>query len=448
MPPKVSASHKHTRITKKCPLRKNKKAIKKPGKNSGLKLSLNSDASQIGVCIEQPQPPASYQQLISLIDSEGMDEDEDEDEMEEKDEMEEDNEHCAQPGPLQAYQQPFRQPSPSYNYHPSFMQPTPPPDSRQLQQQHLGQPGPSHNYHPPFIQPGSLPDSWQLQQQSAPYPHTYGLPQVPIPFIPPELMSHEACQSDVPTPTTFRNIRHMQERQREEERTRYLGHLPINLPGICKVFVYDPCCLPKGHWGQLFPTRVIRCYTDKIPSASCREPQNTYKHFRKSWKTSHYFGQHFRSFGQPSVALDKFLGTSEVVSELRTNIKEVYFQYLVYSLTATGDITITVPLPSQKDLPLVSTLPSPITLPVAVPRPVANSSARSHPYAPQCLTNKRFKTMMEGAKSNVHHKVILENAMPEMGINMAMAEAALLTAHQDFMPDMEIPNYQTCLKTL
>ncbi|KAG2082362.1 hypothetical protein BD769DRAFT_1683287 [Suillus cothurnatus] len=101
MPPKSSATHKHTRITKKHPSCKNVKTIKKPGRNSGLNPSLNSDASQISIHIEQPQPPASYHQLISLIDSEGMDEDkaEDEDEMEEEDYMEEANEHLGQPGP-------------------------------------------------------------------------------------------------------------------------------------------------------------------------------------------------------------------------------------------------------------------------------------------------------------------------------------------------------------
>ncbi|KAG1800870.1 uncharacterized protein HD556DRAFT_1304856 [Suillus plorans] len=447
MPPKASASRKHTKIMKKRPSRKNAKAIKKPGKNSGLNPSLNSDASQIGIRVEQPQPPASYQPLISLIDSEGMDEDKDEDEMEEEDDMEEADEHLAQPGPLQGYHQPFRQlgpppdswqlqrqhlgqPGPSHNYPPPLMQPRPLPDSRQLQrqhlgqpgplhdyppplmqprplpdsrqlqQQHLGQPGPSHDYHSPLIQPGPPPDSWQLQrqqleqpgpshdyhpplmqpgpppdsrqlqQQPAPYAHTYGLPQ--IPFTPPELVSREAHHFDVPTPTTFRNIGRMHDRQREEERTRYLGHLPIDLPGIQKVFVYDPCRPPEGHRGQMFPTGVIR---------------------------------------------------------------------------ATGDITVTAPLPSRRELPPVSsTPPSPITT-VAGPGPVANSP-RSHPYAPQCSTNEKFKTMMEAAKSNMRCKVLLENAMPETGANATMAEAALSTARWDFMPDAEVPNYETCLKTL
>ncbi|KAG2141607.1 hypothetical protein BD769DRAFT_1662527 [Suillus cothurnatus] len=323
MPPKASATRKHTRITKKRPSCKNAKTIKKPGKNSGLNPSLNSDASQIGIHIEQPQPLASYHQLISLIDSKGMDEDEDEDEdeMEEEDYMEEADEHLGQPGPLR-------------DYPPLFMQSGPPPDSRQFQQQHLGQPGPSRDYPPPFMQPGPPPDSRQPQQQPAPYAHTYGLPQ--IPFTPPELMSREAHQFDVPTPTTFRNIGHMQERQREEERTHYLGHLPIDLPGIRKVFVYDPRHPPKGHQGQLFPTGVIR---------------------------------------------------------------------------ATGDITVTAPLPSRRELPPVSGPPSPITTsPVAGPGPVANSSARSHPYAPQRSTNEQFKKMMDAAKFNMCRKVLLENA--------------------------------------
>ncbi|KAG1889626.1 uncharacterized protein F5891DRAFT_987350 [Suillus fuscotomentosus] len=80
--------------------------------------------------------------------------------------------------------------------------------------------------------------------------------------------------------------------------------------------------------------------------------------------------------------------------------------------------------------------------------PVANSPACSHPYAPQCPTNKQFKKMMEAAKSNMCHKVLLENAMPKMGINMVMAEASLSAACQDFMPDAEVPNYETCLKSL
>jgi hypothetical protein len=97
----------------------------------------------------------------------------------------------------------------------------------------------------------------------------------------------------------------------------------------------------------------------------------------------------------------------------------------------------------------VSGPPSPITTsPVAGPGPVANSSARSHPYAPQRSTNEQFKKMMDAAKFNMRRKVLLENAMPETGINTAMAEAALSTARQDFMPDAEVPNYDTCLKTL
>ncbi|KAG1888462.1 uncharacterized protein F5891DRAFT_987801 [Suillus fuscotomentosus] len=396
MPPKASATGKHMKITKKCPSRKNAKAIKKPGKNSGLNPSLNLDASQIGVHVEQPQGPASYQQLISLIESEGMDEDEDkDDEMEEEDDMEEvdmeeADEHLAQPGPSHNYyslsmqpapppdsrqlpRQHLGQPGPSHDYRPPFMQPAPPPDSRQLPRQHLGQPGPSHDYCPLFMQPPAPPpDSRQLQQQPAPHAHTYGLPQ--IPFAPSELVSREAHQFDVPTPTTFRNIGCMQETQREEEQTRYLGRLPIDLPGIRKVFVYDPHRPPEGHWGQLFPTRVIR---------------------------------------------------------------------------ATGDITVTAPLPSRRELPLVSTPPSPITnLPVAGSRPVANSPARSHPYAPQRPTNEQFKKLMEATKSNMRCKVLLENAMPETGINTAMAEAALSAARQDFMPDAEVPNYETCLKSL
>ncbi|KAG1828796.1 hypothetical protein EV424DRAFT_1344544 [Suillus variegatus] len=232
--------------------------------------------------------------------------------------------------------------------------------------------GPSHSHRPPFMQPAPPPDSQQLQQQPVPHAHTYRLPQ--IPFAPPELVSHEAHQFDVPTPTTFRNIGCMQETQREEEWTCYLGRLPIDLPGIRKVFIYDPCHPPEGHWRQLFPTGVIR---------------------------------------------------------------------------ATGDITVTAPLLSRRELPLVSNPPSPITnLPVAGPRPVANSPTHSHPYAPQHLTNEQFKTMMEAVKSNMCRKVLLDNAMPKTGINTVMAEAALSTAHQDFMPDAEVPNYETCLKTL
>ncbi|KAG1840970.1 hypothetical protein C8R48DRAFT_787798 [Suillus tomentosus] len=462
MPPKASATHKHTKITKKRPSRKNAK---------------------IGVRVEQPQGLASYQQLILLIESEGMDEDEDDededDEMEEEDDMEEvdmeeADEHLAQPGPLHDYysssmqlapppdsrqlpRQHLGQPGPSHNYRPPFMQPAPPPDSRQLPRQHLGQPGPSHDYRPPFMQPAPppdprqiprqhlgqpgpshdyrppfmqpapppdprqipwqhlgqpgpshdyrppfmqpapppdprqiprqhlgqpgpshdyrppfmqpapLPDSRQLQQQPAPHAHTYGLLQMP--FAPPELVSREAHQFDVPTLTTFRNIGHMQEPQREEERTRYLGHLPIDLPGIWKVFVYDPRRPPEGHWGQLFPTGVIR---------------------------------------------------------------------------ATGDITVTAPLLSRRELPPVSTPPLPITnLPVAGSGPVANSPARSHPYAPQRPTNEQFKKLMEATKSNMRRKVLLENAMPETGVNTAMAEAALSAAREDFMPDAEVPNYET-----
>ncbi|KAG2030387.1 hypothetical protein BDR03DRAFT_1017199 [Suillus americanus] len=157
MPPKAGASHstknamntKHTKITRKCPSRKNAKAIKKPGKHTGLNPSLNSDASQISIHTEQPQPPVSYRELLPLIDLEGMDEDSEEDEMEE-DEIEEDVGYFGQPGSLQDYQQ-FRQPGLSL-------------DLQQLQQ--LGQPGPSHDYyhHQRFRQPSPPPGPQQFQQ--------------------------------------------------------------------------------------------------------------------------------------------------------------------------------------------------------------------------------------------------------------------------------------------
>ncbi|KAG1900755.1 uncharacterized protein F5891DRAFT_979985 [Suillus fuscotomentosus] len=120
MPPKVGSSCsaknttsvKHTKATKKRPTRKNAKAIKKPGKNTGLNLPLNSDTSQVSVHAEQPQPPVSYKHFVSLINSEGMDKDFqdneiEEDEMEEGDigdnEMEDDNEGFGQLGPPWGY---------------------------------------------------------------------------------------------------------------------------------------------------------------------------------------------------------------------------------------------------------------------------------------------------------------------------------------------------------
>jgi hypothetical protein len=58
---------------------------------------------------------------------------------------------------------------------------------------------------------------------------------------------------------------------------------------------------------------------------------------------------------------------------------------------------------------------------------------------------------MEAAKSNMCLKILLENAMPETHINVAMAEAALSAASQVFMsgiPINQIPRHKTCLKTL
>ncbi|KAG2030388.1 hypothetical protein BDR03DRAFT_1017200 [Suillus americanus] len=57
----------------------------------------------------------------------------------------------------------------------------------------------------------------------------------------------------------FRNIGRMQERHR----TR----LPIDHPGILKVFVYEPRRPPKGCHGQLFLTGVIRATGDTIVTA-------------------------------------------------------------------------------------------------------------------------------------------------------------------------------------
>ncbi|KAG2335606.1 hypothetical protein BDR05DRAFT_1006636 [Suillus weaverae] len=161
----------------------------------------------------------------------------------------------------------------------------------------------------------------------------------------------------------------MQDSDRERERAHYSGRLPIDLPGIRKVFVYDPRRPPEERRGQLFQTGVIK---------------------------------------------------------------------------ATGDITVTAPLPSQRDLPPMRTTPLPIAA-----SPVAATS--SHPYARQRSTNEKLKRLMQAAKSNMRHKVLLENTMPETRVNAAMAEAALSAASQDFMSGIaitQIPRYETCLKTL
>ncbi|KAG2361755.1 hypothetical protein BDR07DRAFT_1485532 [Suillus spraguei] len=85
--------------------------------------------------------------------------------------------------------------------------------------------------------------------------------------MPLELASHEAQQFNAPTPMTFRNIMPMHERHREEEQACYAGRLPIDLPGICKVFVYNPCRPPERHRGHLFPTGVIRATEDIMVTA-------------------------------------------------------------------------------------------------------------------------------------------------------------------------------------
>ncbi|KAG2336154.1 hypothetical protein BDR05DRAFT_1006122 [Suillus weaverae] len=331
-----------------------------------------------------------------------MDEDSQEDEMEEDGEMEED-EFFGQQGssrdyhhqpfmqPLlhpQQFQQPdlsFQQPGPSQDYcHQQSMQPIPRPQQFQQPDLSFRQPGPSQDhYYQQFRQPSPhlLLDSqhfqrpglgWDYQQSWNPtlqQDHQQPLQPAPFPFIPPELESRKAQRFSAPMPMIFRNIGHMQDSDREWERAHYLGRLPIDLPRIRKVFVYDPRRPPKECRGQLFQTGVIK---------------------------------------------------------------------------ATGDITITAPLPSQRDLPPMHTTPLPIAA-----SPVAATS--SHPYARQHSTNEELKRLMQAAKSNMRHKVLLENAMPETRINAAMAEAALLAASQDFMSGIaitQIPRYETCLKTL
>ncbi|KAG2335851.1 hypothetical protein BDR05DRAFT_953775 [Suillus weaverae] len=304
-----------------------------------------------------------------------MDEDSQEDEMEEDGEMEEDeffgqqgssrdyhHQPFMQPLPHpQQFQQPdlsFRQPGPSQDYrHQQSMQLIPCPQQFQQPDLSFWQPGPSQDhYYQQFRQPSprllldsqhfQQPDlGWDYQQSWNPtlqQDHQQPLQPAPFPFIPPELESREAQQ--------FRR-------------------LPIDLPGICKVFVYDPHHPPEERRGQLFQMGVIK---------------------------------------------------------------------------ATGDITVTAPLPSQRDLPLMRTTPLPIAA-----SPVAAMS--SHPYARQCSTNEELKRLMQAAKLNMRRKVLLENTMPKTRVNAAMAEAALSAASQDFMSGIaitQIPRYEMCLKTL
>ncbi|KAG1724674.1 hypothetical protein EDB19DRAFT_1915426 [Suillus lakei] len=63
-----------TKSKKWRPTCKNAKTIKKPGKNSGINPSLNSDASQVSLQAEQTQPLISYDHLTSLSNQD-MDED-------------------------------------------------------------------------------------------------------------------------------------------------------------------------------------------------------------------------------------------------------------------------------------------------------------------------------------------------------------------------------------
>lgn len=307
--------------------------------------------------------------------------------MEEDDEMEED-EFFGQPGLSQDYR------------NQQSMQPIPRP--HQLQQPNLSfrQPGPSqdHHHHQQFRQPSprslldprqfQLPDLGRDYQQSwnpaLQQGHQQPLQPTPFSFIPPELESREAQGFSAPTPTIFGNIGHMQESNRERERARYSGRLPIDLPGIRKVFVYDPRRPPEERRGEFFQTGVIKV-----------------RHSPVSWS------------------------------------------WLIV-LQATGDITVTAPLPSQRDLPPMRTTPLPIAA-----SPVAATS--SHPYARQRSTNEELKRLMEAAKSNMRRKILLENAMPETRVNVAMAEAALSAASQVFMSGIaitQIPRYETCLKTL
>ncbi|KAG2335857.1 hypothetical protein BDR05DRAFT_1006390 [Suillus weaverae] len=235
MPPKAgtscntknATSAKHTKITKKRPPRKNPRMIKKPGKNTGLNPSLNSDASQVSISAKQPQPPVSYSELILLIDLEDMDEDSQEDEMEEDGEMEEDeffwqqgssrdyhHQPFMQPLPHpQQFQQPdlsFQQPGPSQDYHhQQSMQPIPCPQQFQQPDLSFRQPGPSQDhYYQQFRQPSphllldsqhfQQPDlGWDYQQSWNPtlqQDHQQPLQPAPFPFIPPELESRKAQQ--------------------------------------------------------------------------------------------------------------------------------------------------------------------------------------------------------------------------------------------------------------
>jgi hypothetical protein len=199
-----------------------------------------------------------------------MEEDSQEDEMEEDGEMEEEGEmeedeffgqlgqsqdhHFQQFMQLHMHPQQFQQPNLQ-----QFMQPSPCPQQFQQPDLSFQQPGPSQDYR------------HQQSMQLSPHPHQFQQPDLsfqqpaPFPFIPPELESRETQQFSAPMPTTFRNIGHMQESNREQERAHYSGQLPINLPGIRKVFVYDPRRPPEERRGQLFQTGVIKVRHSPVP---------------------------------------------------------------------------------------------------------------------------------------------------------------------------------------
>jgi hypothetical protein len=352
--------------------------IKKPGKNSNLNPSLLPDSTQLGLSVEQTQPPMSFDDMLPLMDEDTTSDSGEDDEMEHGDgdenwqltaqpyfgrpsfqqgyeefeqstdrrdyqEFEQSTAHqhqvFVQPAPPHGYQrfepqlalqhdrdhwglgqpvpqQAFEQPAPQYD-HQAFVQPGPQHSHQGFEQpalqhdhQGFGQAVPQHDHqgfgqavpqrasqefeHPTpqhsyeefgrsapqqgyqgFVQPTHT--TYEPSPPAFPAPlsvptwHSY----VPAQSSPPVLFSNptpstshyhdqrpdspdpDAQQFEQPTRSTFRDLGRLPG-DRDDEQARYSSRVRTGLPGIRKVFVYDPRHPLEERRGQFVRTGVIR----------------------------------------------------------------------------------------------------------------------------------------------------------------------------------------------
>ncbi|KAG2155026.1 uncharacterized protein EDB93DRAFT_1247980 [Suillus bovinus] len=292
MPPKAPAK-------KWCPTRRNAKTIKKPGCRLNINPSLQPDSSQLGLYEEYMQPLQLFNDLSAMVEEQEEDEDEDEEDADaEKEDHNNSDEVNDEHGLHQEHYHPlpYNNPSSSRPYlEQNYAPPYYPPLSPQPQMYDGLLPSSPicdflpFDYTPMFDnrpESSNVPSSsWQPARTSLGVYDNY-LSHVPM--FDDNYLSHAPTFDDlIPsviqdlepiTSSRFSGIEQMRREHLERQRVRCAVQARINLPGIKRVFVYNPRCHPaESQQGQLITTGIIRGDADLPQQLTEKERKESMK---------------------------------------------------------------------------------------------------------------------------------------------------------------------------